>query len=408
MATPALQPEDARSQPGIGKDTLFLLAACNFVVGSGAMALTGLIAPMADELAVSAASAAQLLAAYAVSFAISAPIVAVLAARICRKVLLVWALACFGVLMMAGAVAPGYGLLWVARAAAGIAAAAFVPNAAAVAASLARPSERGRALTVVFGGFTAALVLGAPLGTYVGLAYGWRFTLGALGLAALALAAAAKLRLPGGIMVPGATLAVFRAALSQGRLLALLAINALSAFGSFVVFSLASVAFPVLLGTAPANVANALLVFGLGALAGNALSVALLDRVGAAPMATAALLANTVALAVLASLGATPLAWGALAVWGLANFAGTTALQTRLVAAGPALSSALLPMNSSAQFAGQSLGAAVGGLWLAVQSDAVAGLAWIGCFALLVSTLASWLHGVPQAPAGGARTNPAA
>lgn len=408
MSTPALQREDLRTQAGIGKGTLFLLAACNFVVGSGAMAITGLIAPMADDLAVSPASAAQLLAAYALSFAISAPIVALLAARICRKVLLVWALACFGALMIAGALAPSYGLLWAARAAAGIAAAAFVPNAAAVAASLARPSERGRALTVVFGGFTAALVLGAPLGTYLGVAYGWRFTLAALGLAALALAAVAKLRLPGGIMVPGASVAVFRAALSQGRLLVLLAINALSAFGSFVVFSLASVAFPVLLGTAPAHVANALLVFGLGALAGNALSVALLDRVGAGAMATAALLANAVALAVLASPGAAPVAWVALAVWGLANFVGSTALQARLVAAGPALSSALLPLNSSAQFAGQSLGTAVGGLWLAVQADAVTGLAWIGCLALLVSTLASWLHVTRSAPAAGARTHPAA
>ena len=381
-------------QAGAGKGTLLLLlAACNFVVGSGAMAITGLIAPMAEDLTVSAASAAQLLSAYTLSFAISAPIVALLAARICRKVLLVWALACFGALMIAGALAPGYALLWAARAAAGIAAAAFVPNASAVAAALALPSGRGRALTVVFGGFTAALVLGAPLGTYVGIAYGWRFTLGALGLASLLLAAAAKLKLPGGIMVPGATLGVFRAAVSQGRLLALLAINALSAFGSFVVFSLAAVAFPVLLDTSRGDIASALLVFGLGALVGNALSAALLDRVGPVHMATAALLGTAVALAVLAIPSAQLLAWAALALWGVANFVGTTALQTRLVAAAPLLASALLPMNSSAQFAGQSLGTAIGGLWLLAQPGAVSGLAWIGFVALVVSTLASWLHG---------------
>jgi len=388
---------------GAGQGTLLLLAACNFVVGSGAMSITGLIAPMAQDLGVAPSSAAQLLAAYALCFAVSAPVVALLAARICRKVLLVWALACFGVLMLAGALAPSYTLLWAARAAAGVAAAAFVPNASAVAASLALPSERGRALTVVFGGFTAALVLGAPLGTYAGLAYGWRFTLAVLGLAALLLSAAARLKLPGGIMVPGATPAVFRAVLSQGRLLMLLAINAASAFGSFVVFSLASVAFPVLLNTAPANVANALLVFGLGALAGNALSVAFLDRLGPVHMATAALLATAAALAALATAGAGPVVWGALALWGVANFVGSTAMQTRLVAAGPELSSALLPMNSSAQFAGQSLGTAIGGLWLALHPDAVPGLAWIGFAALLVPTLASWLHGARTTPPDGAR-----
>lgn len=392
-------------QQAATRGTLLLLAACNFVVGSGAMTITGLIAPMADDLAVTPGSAAQLLSAYALSFAISAPVVALLAARICRKVLLVWALACFGALMLAGALAPNYELLWAARAAAGIAAAAFVPNASAVAATLALPSARGRALTVVFGGFTAALVLGAPLGTYVGNAYGWRFTLGALGLAALLLATMAKLTLPGGIMVPGATLAVFRAVVSQRGLRMLLAINAVSAFGSFVVFSLASVAFPVLLGTAPANVANALLVFGLGALAGNGLSVVLLDRVGPVRMATAALLATAVALAALAIPGAAPVAWSALALWGVANFVGTTAMQTRLVAAAPSLSSALLPLNSSAQFAGQSLGTAGGGLWLLMHPDSVSGLAWIGFAALIVSTLASWLHGAQSTPPDGARTH---
>ena len=90
----------------------------------------------------------------------------------------------------------------------------------------------------------------------------------------------------------------------------------------------------------------------------------------------------------------------------MANFVGTTAMQTRLVAAAPSLSSALLPMNSSAQFAGQSLGTAIGGLWLLTHPGAVSGLAWIGFAALVVSTLASWLHGAQATLPDGARTHP--
>ncbi len=390
------------------KGTLFLLATCNFVVGSGAMVITGLIAPMAEDLGVTASSAAQLLTAYALAFAVSAPIVALLAARVCRKVLLVRALACFGALMVAAALAPGYAPQWALRAAAGAAAAAFVPNASAVAASLALPSERGRALTIVFGGFTAALVLGAPLGTYAGVAHGWRTVVGALGMTALALAGAAQLKLPGGIMVPGATRAAFRAAISQPRLTVLLIINGLSAFGSFVVFSLASVALPLLLGTTPSHAASALLVFGVGALAGNVLSVMWLDRVGSLRMTTGALLFTALALGVLALPAAALLAWGALVLWGAASFIGTTALQTRLLAAGPTLSSALLPMNSTAQFAGQSLGTAVGAQWLVLNPGAASGLAWIGCGALLLASSASWLHGRSAVASGASVEGPTA
>jgi predicted MFS family arabinose efflux permease len=378
---------------GISTSSLLLLAACNFTVGSGAMSLTGLIAPVAADLGVSTGSAAQLLTAYALAFAISAPVVALLAARVCRKKLLVWAMFVFGVLTTAAAVAPGFITLWVLRAAVGVAAAAFVPNASAVAATLAAPAQRGRALALVFGGFTAALVLGAPLGSYVGQAFGWRWTFGVLGAAALVLALAIKLRLPGGIMVPGATLAAFKSTLTQWRLVAMLGINATSALGTFVLFGLASVAFPALLGAPAAVVASALLVFGLGSLLGNVVSAYAVDRLGPVALATGALLVCTAALAVLAAELSAGLAWAALVVWGCASFAASTAMQARLVAASPALASALLPLNSSSQFVGQSFGAVAGGLWLVQRPDAVQGLAWIGCLALAIAAVASGFLG---------------
>jgi len=288
-------------------------------------------------------------------------------------------------------------LLWLARALGGAAAAAFVPNASAVAAALAAPAERGRSLTVVFGGFTIALVLGSPLGTYVGVAFGWRVIFCALGLAALIMALLARSALPGGIMVPGASWAAFASVSRQGRLLSLLAINAVGAAGTFALFSLASVALPVLLGTsadeAHPSVATALLVFGLGALAGNAISLLALDRLGSVRMATLSFLLTSLALGALANLPAGLASWAALAIWGVATFVGTTAMQTRLVAEDPALASALLPLNSSAQFAGQAIGTVGGAVWLAKYPGDVAGLAWIG-FSLSVAAGAwSWVQG---------------
>jgi len=395
---------------GLGRAGLTLLAASNFVVGSGAMCMTGLVGLIAQDLAVSTGAAAQLLTGYALSFALSAPLVALFAARVCRKTLLVWALACFGVLMLAAAAAPSFALLWLARALGGAAAAAFVPNASAVAAALAAPAERGRSLTVVFGGFTIALVLGSPLGTYVGVAFGWRVIFSALGLAALVMALLARSALPGGIMVPGASRAAFASVSRQGRLLSLLAINAIGAAGTFAVFSLAAVALPELLGTSSdamhPSVAAALLVFGLGALAGNAFSLLALDRVGSVRMATLSFLLTALALGALASRTAGLASWAALAIWGVATFVGTTAMQTRLVAEGPALASALLPLNSSAQFAGQAIGTVCGAAWFAQYPGDVAGLAWIGFSFTVAAAAWSWARGgsSPGAATAAGRT----
>ena len=156
-----------------------------------------------------------------------------------------------------------------------------------------------------------------------------------------------------------------------------------------------------------AVVAPALALFGIGSLVGNGVSAWAVDRFGATRTATLALTAAAVAMAVLA-LGALPLAsWAALAGWGMANFIATTALQTRLVGALPALVPAALPLNASATFAGQAFGAFMGGLWLAHgthvseaqhRPEAV-GLTWIACLTLALAAMtASMLPSMVAGP----------
>jgi predicted MFS family arabinose efflux permease len=68
---------------------------------------------------------------------------------------------------------------------------AFFGIAAVFAAELVDPSRKGRAIAIVFGGFTAATILGAPFGAAIGQALGWRMTfwslvvLGIVGLAGI-------------------------------------------------------------------------------------------------------------------------------------------------------------------------------------------------------------------------------
>src|SRR5260370_42094364 len=68
-----------------------------------------------------------------------------------------------------------------------LAAGLYSPNASALAGALVTPEKRGRALSIVNGGMTMAIVLGLPMGAMVGDRLGWRSTfLGGGVLAAMA------------------------------------------------------------------------------------------------------------------------------------------------------------------------------------------------------------------------------
>ena len=90
-------------------------------------------------------------------------------------------------------------------------------------------------------------------------------------MAAVATAVVLKLRRPGGIMLPRATLSAMRAVLANRALPATIGLKLLAAIGTFVLFSYAASAWPVLNADA-AVVAPALALFGIGSLVGNGAS----------------------------------------------------------------------------------------------------------------------------------------
>ena len=175
---------------------LMVLATGTFAIGTDAFVIGGVLPAVARSLGVSTSSAGLLVTAFAVAYALGAPILAVAGARLARRTLLVSALAVFVAANLLAAVAPSYALMLIARVLAALAAAAFVPAASAVASSLAPMEHRGRALATVVAGMTVAQVAGVPFGAFVGASLGWRYTfifVGALGAAA---ALAVRLWLP--------------------------------------------------------------------------------------------------------------------------------------------------------------------------------------------------------------------
>ena len=105
----------------------------------------------------------------------------------------------FAVINFVTALAPAYPVLLVLRVLAALVAAAISPAVFAVAGTLAAPERVGRAIGTVAAGLTVSLVVGVPIGSWIGDAFGWRATfvcVGAFTCLAIAVTATTLPRLP--------------------------------------------------------------------------------------------------------------------------------------------------------------------------------------------------------------------
>jgi predicted MFS family arabinose efflux permease len=372
------------TSPRAPRGALFALSFGNFVIGTGTIIIAGLLNIMAADLDTTPAAIGQLLAAYGIAVCFGAPLLAGVTSHIERRTLLIAALVLFAAGHLLAAIAPDYASLVVLRFCTGFGAALLTPQAAATASLVAPQAERGRAIALVFLGFSLATVLGTPLGIALGAAFGWRVSLASIGVLAAGCALLLARRIPRGLYVPRIDAGAWGRVARDAALLLVLATSVLQAAGQFVLLSYLAAVFAAFVQAGPTLLALLFAWFGACGVAGNALAGALVDRIGADRVATLALGAMVLALAcwplTRGSLGFTVLATG---LWGLGCFSVVSAQQTRLVALAPGQASISVALNSSSFYLGQAAGAAIGGMVLAGLGMAL--LSWIGALILLLA-----------------------
>jgi predicted MFS family arabinose efflux permease len=167
---------------------LLALVFTTFTFATDDYVIAGVLPAISADLGVSEAAGGQLVTVFSLAFALVAPVASVVTAGWPRRRLLTGALVVFVVANWVAALTTSYALLMGLRVLAAVAAAAVVPAAYAIAATLAPEGRQGRYLALVMAGLTGSLTLGVPVGTWVGSAFGWEATFGlggALGLVAL-------------------------------------------------------------------------------------------------------------------------------------------------------------------------------------------------------------------------------
>ena len=387
---------------------LIVLAIGTFAIGTDAFVIGGVLPAVARSLRVSTSSAGLLVTAFAVAYALGAPILAVAGARLARRALLVSALTLFVAANVLAAAAPSYAMVIIARVIAALAAAAFVPAASAVASSLAPKEYRGRALATVVGGMTVAQVVGVPFGAFVGATLGWRYTfifIAALGAAA---ALAVRLWLPPVQSPAPASLAQRLSVAVRPSTWPLLLQTTLAMAAGFSVLTYIGPVLSQAAGYHGATISMALLVFGVASVAGSTLGGRLTDRFGAVPVVVGGLAALTMAMLAISATAAASAGWPALlalATWGLGGWTFPPSQQHRLIATAPNDASVVLGLNSSAIYAGAAIGGAVGSLVLPAGATLIPAAA-AGLAACAIICVAAQHHLAPATRPRARSTDP--
>lgn len=254
------------------------LAVGSFGIGTGEFAIMGLLPDVAKGLGVSVPQAGHLISAYAFGVVVGAPLIALLAAKLSHRTLLLLLMLAFAAGNLASAVAPGMESLVLLRFISGLPHGAYFGVAALVAASIARPNKRAQAIGRVMLGLTVATLLGTPLITWLGQLFGWRslFVLvGAIGMLTVALLwftvpedevheDASAMRELGALMRPQVWLTFAFAAVGFG--------------GMFAVFSYIAATAQIVSGLPETFVPVILAIFGAGMISGNILGAWAADR----------------------------------------------------------------------------------------------------------------------------------
>ena len=383
-------PRAPRAEPAL-PPVLWALLFGNFVIGTGVMVVPGTLNDISASLQVSIPVAGQLISASALLMCLGAPLCAAVVAGWDRRRLLALSMVWYALLHLLCATMPNFASLMVVRVLAVISPAIFTPQAAACVGQLVPASQRGKAISLVFLGWSVASVLGLPLGAWIGGALGWRAAFALVGLLSFGSALWVWRAMPQGIRPPAFPLSAWRETFQSRALMLCVAVTALYAAGQSVLMSYLAPYYKASFNITPVQLSLMFTWFGAFGFVGNLWVSQHIDRLGPsrAVMLAVCGMATTMALWPLGS----SLMLAALVIipWGLGCFAANSAQQARLSVTAPALASGSISLNTSAMYAGQALGAAGGG-WLIAQ-DQMSMLHWAALVSLSLSMLVSWLAG---------------
>lgn len=368
------------------------LGVGGFSIGTGEFVIMGLLPEVAADIGVSIPQAGHVISAYALGVVIGAPVLAVLAAGWPRRALLIALMGIYALGNFASALAPGYLSLNLMRFLTGLPHGTYFGVAALVAATLAPPGRRARAVGLVMLGLTGATLVGVPIAAWLGQHFGWRAAFVFVGLIAVLAMVLLRRGVPDIRAAAGASPLRELDALRRPQVWLTLGIGAIGFGGMFAVFSYIKPTLTEVAGLPVSYVPFVLALFGLGMVAGNLIGARLADK--SLMRTIGGLLVWSVAVLVLFVFAAQHLVTAAIATFLIGTVVAIgPALQIRLMDVAGDAQTLAAALNHSAFNMANALGAWLGGLAISAGLGwtstgwvgALLGLAGLGIFAWAVA-----------------------
>ena len=161
---------------------IYIFSIFAFALGLAEFVPIGMTEVMAKSLNTSVDKIGFLVTAYALGATFSAPILTILTKQWSRKKVMLFTTVIFTIGSMVTALSDSLVLMIFSRFISGMGHGLFLAVASITAAKLAGPGKEGRAVAIVFGGFTIAMAIGVPLSTYLGSIISWKLAFGFIAL----------------------------------------------------------------------------------------------------------------------------------------------------------------------------------------------------------------------------------
>ncbi|MEW2005033.1 MFS transporter [Microbacterium sp. NPDC079208] len=360
---------------GAAKWALLSLAIGSFGIGMTEFVVMGLLPNIAADLLPSVWASSQeealsqagwLISLYALGVVIGAPTIAGFVARYPRhRVMIVLALA-LTVFNALTVVLPTFELVGVSRFLAGLPHGAYFGIGALVAADVMGPGNRAKGVAFILTGLTVANVIGVPLGTFLGQEWGWRAAFAVIALVFALATVFIALFVPAHPGNPGRTMRAELGVFRIGQVWFTLGVGAIGFGGFFAVYSYIAPLVTEVAGSPDWVVPIVLVLMGLGMTGGNLVGGHLAD-IDLRRTLLLGLAAMAVVFALLAVLSFWIVSLSLVVVLvGFVSSVLSPTIQTRLMDVAGDNQSIAAAMNHSALNIGNSLGAFLGGIVIAV------------------------------------------
>lgn len=348
---------------------VYMLTMIAFVVGMSELIVGGILDLIANDLQIRVSTAGLLITVFAFVFAISSPILLVTFAKVERTKLITFALIIFFIGSLMAVFSNTFTLLFISRiisAASGSVATVLSIN---LASRVVEPAYRGRAIGLVVMGISGSLVLGLPIGVFLGNSINWQAPFVLTAFLTVLLLIGVQFTLDKVQPTQVVTLREQLATLKNHRILLAHATTFFFLAGHFTFYGFLTPYAKSVLHFDGLAISVLYLLYGVAAVSGGGMAGIASDRFGNRKTLLISIFVLAISLFIIPyTTNMLVFFWMILLVWGVVSWAITPPIQSHLFAIAPETSDIQQSLNNAALQLGIAFGTLFGSFIIETSS----------------------------------------